>query len=88
MPKISFTSTNNDFFLITFFVIFRVFNRKRREYIKFCYLAILLIVIFPLKFQIQEKFPFNFNYLQKCPTNDFETLASCHYIKHIILHKN
>ena len=75
MPKISFTSTNNVFFLITIFVIFRVFDRKRREHIKLCYLAILVIVTFPLKFQIQDKFPFNFNSLQKCPTNDLETIA-------------
>ena len=45
-------------------------------------------MIFPLKFQIQGKFPFNFNSLQKCSTNDLETITSCHYIQHITLHKN
>ena len=78
-------------FLVIILVIFRVFNRKRREYLKLCYLAIFLIVIFPLKFQIKDEFPFNFTSLQKCWTNEFfnlETITSCHYIQHITLHEN
>ena len=50
-----------------------------------------LIVIFPLKFQIKVRFPFNFTSLQKCSTNEFfnlETITSCYYIQHITLHKN
>ena len=91
MSKISITSDNNAFFLVIIFVIFRVFNRKRREYLQLCYLAIFLIVIFPLKFQIKNGFPFNFTFLQKCSTNEFfnlETITACHYIQHITLHKN
>ena len=61
MPKISVTLGNNDFFLVNFFVVFRVFNRKRREYLKLCYLAIFLIVTFHLKFQIKDLFPFDFS---------------------------
>ena len=34
-------------------------------------MAIYLIVISPLKFQIKDGFPFNFTFLQKCSTNDF-----------------
>ena len=91
MSKISITSENNTFFLVTIFVIFRNFNRKRREYLKLCYLGIFLIVIFPLNFQIKDGFHFNFTSLQKCSTNEFfnlETITSCHYIQHITLHKN
>ena len=61
--KISITSDNNAFFLVIIFVIFRVFNRKQREYLKLCYLAIFLIMIYPLKSQIKDGFPFNFNSL-------------------------
>ena len=91
MSKISTTSENNTFFLVIIFVIFRNFNRKRREYLKLCYLGIFLIVIFPLNFQIKDGFHFNFTSLQKCSTNEFfnlETITSCHYIQHITLHKN
>ena len=90
MSKISITSDNNTFFLVIIFDIFRVFNRKRREYLKICYLAIFLIVIFPLKFQIKYGFSFNFTSLQQCSTNEFfnlETITSCHCIQHITLHK-
>ena len=69
----------------------KVFNRKRREYLELCDLAIFLIVIFPLRFQIKDGFLFNFTSLQKCSTNEFfnlETRTSCHYIEHITLHKN
>ena len=72
-------------------LIFRVFNRKRREHLKLCYLAIFLIVILLLKFQIKDEFPFNFTSLKKCSTNEFfnlETITSCHYIQHITLHQN
>ena len=71
--------------------MFRVFNRKRREYLKLCYLAVFLIVIYPLKFQIKNGFPFNFTFLQKCSTNEFfnlDTITSCHYIQHMTLYKN
>ena len=91
MSKISIASDNNAFFLVIFFVIFRVFNRKRRKYLKLCYLAVFLIVIFLLKLQIKDGLPSNFTSLQKCPTNEFfnlETITSCHYIHHIILHRN
>ena len=91
MSKISIASDNNAFFLVIFFVIFRVFNRKRRKYLKLCYLAMFLIVIFLLKLQIKDGLPSNFTSLQKCSTNEFfnlETITSCHYIQHIILHRN
>ena len=81
MLKISIASDNNTFFLVITFVIFRVFNRKRREYLKLCYLAIFLIVIYPLHFQIKDGSPFNFTPLQKCSTNEFfnlDTMTSCH----------
>ena len=71
MSKISITSGNNAFFLVIVLVIFRVFNRKRREHLKLCYLAIFLIVILLLKFQIKDGFPFNFTSLQECLTNEF-----------------
>ena len=89
MSKISIASDNNAFFLVIFFV--RVFNRKRRKYLKLCYLAMFLIVIFLLKLQIKDGLPSNFTSLQKCLTNEFfslETIISCHYIQHIILHRN
>ena len=88
--KISIASDNNAFFLVIFFVIFRVFNRKRIKYIQLCHLAMLLIVIFLLKLQIKDELPANFTSLQKCSTNEFfnlETITSCHYIQHIILHR-
>ena len=91
MSKISITSDNNAFFLVIVLVIFRVFNRKRREHLKLCHLAIFLIVTLLLKFQIKDGFPFNFTSLQKCSTNEFfnlETTTSCHYIQHMTLHKN
>ena len=92
MSKISITLDNNVFFLaIVFNRIFRVFNRKRRKHLKLCYLAIFLIVILLLKFQIKDGFPFNFTSLQKCSTNEcfnLETITSCHYIQYITLHKN
>ena len=91
MSKISIPSDNNAFFLVIFFVIFRVFNRKRRKYLKLCYLAMFLIVIFLLKLQIKDGLPSNFTSLQKCSTNEFfnlKTIASCHYIQHIILNRN
>ena len=43
-------------------------------------------MIFPLKFQIKDGFPFNFTSLQKCSISDF--LTSCHYIQSITLHKS
>ena len=88
LPKIS---DDNAFFLVLIFVIFRAFNRKRREYLKLCYLAIFLTVIYPLKFQIKDGFPFNVISLQKCSTIEFfnlETMTSCLYIQHMTLHKN
>ena len=91
MSKNSIASDNNTFFLVILFVIFRVFNRKRRKYLKLCYLAMFLIVIFLLKLQIKDGLPSNFTSLQKCSTNEFfnlETITSCHYIQHIILHRN
>ena len=90
MSKNSIASDNNAFFLVIFFVIFRVFNRKRRKYLKLCYLAMFLIVIFLLKIQIKDGLPSNFTSLQKCSTNEFfnlEAITSCHYIQHIILHR-
>ena len=90
-PKFSIKSDNSAFFLVITLVIFTVFNRKRREYLKLCYLAIFLIAIYPLKFQIKDGFPFNFTSLQKCLTNEFfnlETITLCHYIQHITLHQN
>ena len=91
MSKISITSDNNAFFLVIVLVIFRVSNRKRREHLKLCYLAIFLIIILLLRFQIKDGFPFNFTSLQKCSTNEcfnLETITSCHYIQYITLHKN
>ena len=44
-----------------------------------------------LKLQIKDGLPSNFTSLQKCSTNEFfnlETITSCHYIQHIILHRN
>ena len=55
------------------------------------YLAMFLIVIFLLKLQIKDGLPPNFTSLQKCLTNEFfnlEITTSCHYIQHIILHRN
>ena len=92
MSKISITLDNNVFFLaIVFNRIFRVFNRERRKYLKLCYLAIFLIVILLLKFQIKEGFPFNFTSLQEFSTNEFcnlETVTLSYYIQHITLHQN
>ena len=92
MSKISMTLDNNAFFLVVVFNrIFRVFNRKRRKHLKLCYLAIFLIVILLLKFQIKDGFPFNFTSLQKFSTNEFfnlETITLCYYILHITLHQN
>ena len=91
MSKISVASDNNAFFLVIILVIFRVFNRRWREHLNLCYLAIFLIVIFLLKCQIKDVFPFSFTSLQICSTNEFfnlETTTSCHYIQHITLHKN
>ena len=88
MSKISVTSDNNVFFLVIIFIIFTVFNRKRREHRKLCYLAIFLVVILLLKFQIKDGLPASFTSLQKCSTNDFfnlGTITSCHYIQHITL---
>ena len=54
-------------------------------------MAILLIAIILLKFQIKDGIPFNFTSLQKCLTNEFfnlETITLCHYIQHITLHQN
>ena len=54
-------------------------------------MAIFLILILLLKFQIKDGFPFNFNSLQECSTNEFfnlETITTCHYIQHITLHQN
>ena len=82
---------NNALFLVIILIIFRDFIRKPREYLKFRYLAIFLIVIFPLKFQIKDGFPFIFTSLQNCSTNESfsqETITSCYYIQHITLHKN
>ena len=90
MSKISITSDNNAFFLVIFFC-YRVFNRKRRNYLKLCYLAMFLIVIFLLRLQIKGGFLSNLTSLQKCSTNEFfdlETIISCHYIQHITLHRN
>ena len=91
MSKISIASDNNAFFLVIFFVVFRVFNRKRRKYLKLCYLAMFLIVIFLLKLQVKDGLSSNFTSLQKCSINEFfnlETITSCHYIQHIILHRD
>ena len=82
---------NNAFFLVIVLVTLRVFNKKRREHLKLCYLPIFLIVIVLLKFQIKDGFPFHFTSLQECSTNEFcntETTTSCHYIQHITLHQN
>ena len=55
------------------------------------FLAIFVIVIFLLKSQIKDGFPFSFTSIQKYSTNEFfnlKSIASCHYIQHIILHRN
>ena len=86
MSKISITSDNNAFFLVTVLVIFRVFNKKRRQHLKLCYLAVFLILVLLLKFKIKDGFAFNFTSLQKCSTNEvfnLETITSCRYIQHI-----
>ena len=72
--KISITSDDKAIFLVIIFAIFRVFNRKRREYLKLCYVANFLIVIYHLKFQIKNGLPFNFTSLQKCSTNEYFNL--------------
>ena len=90
MSKISIASDKNAFFLVIILVIFRAFNRRWREHLKLCYLLIFLIVIFLLKCQIKDGFPFSFTSLQICSTNEFfnlETTTSCHYIQDITLHK-
>ena len=89
--KLSITSDNNAFFLVIFFIIFRVFNRKHKEYLKICYVPIFLIVIFLLKFHIKDGFSFNFISLQKRLTNEFlnlETIKSYYVIQHVTLHEN
>ena len=89
--KLSITSDNNAFFLVIFFIIFRVFNRKQKEYLKICYFPIFLIVIFLLKFHIKDGFSFNFISLQKRLTNEFlnlETIKSYYVIQHVPLHEN
>ena len=89
--KLSITSDNNAFFLVIFFIIFRVFNRKQKEYLKICYFPIFLIVIFLLKFHIKDGFSFNFISLQKRLTNEFlnlETIKSYYVIQHVTLHEN
>ena len=90
MSKISITSDNNAFFLVTVLVIFRVFNKKRRQHLKLCYLAVFLILVLLLKFKIKDGFAFNFTSLQKCSTNEvfnLETITSCRYIQHITQHQ-
>ena len=62
MSNSSVASDNNAFFRVIFFVIIRVFNRKQRKYLKLCYLAMFLIVIFLLKLQIKDGLPSNFLY--------------------------
>ena len=89
--KLSITSDNNAFFLVIFFIIFRVFNRKQKEYLKICYFPIFIIVIFLLKFHIKDGFSFNFISLQKRLTNEFlnlETIKSYYVIQHVTLHEN
>ena len=89
--KLSITSDNNAFFLEIFFIIFRVFDRKQKEYLKICYFPIFLIVIFLLKFHIKDGFSFNFISLQKRLTNEFlnlETIKSYYVIQHVTLHEN
>ena len=91
MPRISITSDSNTFFLIIIFVIFRTFNRKRREYLRLCYLATFLIMIFPLKFQIEHGFISILLLYKNVPQLIFfilETITLCHYIQHITMHKN
>ena len=90
MSKNSIASNNNTFFLVIVFVIFRVFNRKRRKYLKLGYLAVSNCDI-SFKTSIKDGLSPNFTSLQKCSTNEFfnlETITSCHYIQHIILHRN
>ena len=60
MSTVSITSDNNAFFLVIILVIFRVFNRKRRERLKLCYN--FLFAIFLLTFQIKYGLLFNFNF--------------------------
>ena len=89
--KLSITSDNNAFFLVIFFIIFRVFNRKHKEYLKIYYVPIFLIVIFLLKLHIKDGFSFNFISLQKRLTNEFlnlETIKSYYVIQHVTLHEN
>ena len=89
--KLSITSDNNAFFLEIFFIIFRVFDRKQKEYLKICYFPIFLIVIFLLKFHIKDGFSFNFISLPKRLTNEFlnlETIKSYYVIQHVTLHEN
>ena len=89
--KLSITSDNNAFFLEIFFIIFRVFDRKQKEYLKICYFPIFLIVIFLLKFHIKDGFSFNFISLQKRLTNEFlnlEIIKSYYVIQHVTLHEN
>ena len=77
-------------FAVIIFAMSRFFKRKQREYLKLCYLAIFLLVVFLLKLQIKNGFPFNFTSLQKSSTNEFfnlETMTISHYIQHITLHK-
>ena len=92
MFKISITSDNNAFFLVI--ILVRFFNRKRRDHLKLCYLAVFLIVIFLLKFQIKDEFLFIFFFAffyKNVRQNEFFNLViitSCHYFQHIKMHKN
>ena len=73
MSKISITLDNNALFLVLVLVIFRIFNRKRRDHLKLSYLALFLIVILLLKFQIKDELPFNFPFLKKVQQISFST---------------
>ena len=88
MSKISITLDNNALFLVIVLVTFRVFNRKQRDHLKFSYLAIFLIVILLLKFQIKDGFPFNFPFLKRSPTNEFFNLETITLCQHITFHQN
>ena len=72
-------------------MLYLEFLTENKESTSSYVILLFLIVIFLLKLKIKDGLPSNFTSLQKCLTNEFfslETITLCHYIGHIILHKN
>ena len=97
MSKISIALDNNSFFLVIFFVIFRVYIYKKVPkvmlfgYVSNCDISFKTSNYRWASFQFGFQWASNFTSLQKCSTNEFfnlESIISCHSIQHIILHRN